>query len=156
MADIWDQKKRSEVMAAVRPHGNKTTEIRLISILKKSGITGWRRKQKLPGSPDFLFRRERLAIFVDGCFWHSCPIHATFPKNRAEFWREKFTRNQERDRRVDLELQRRGWKVLRIWEHELVRKGEVQLLDRLRQALPKFTSTGQNRQQSEAPVSRSA
>ena len=68
---------------------------------------------------DFVFRQTRLAVFVDGCFWHACPKHATQPKNHRAFWRKKFARNKARDRLVTRALRRAGWRVLRIWEHEL-------------------------------------
>jgi DNA mismatch endonuclease (patch repair protein) len=118
MADIYSKRKRSEVMAAVRSTGNKSTELRFISLMRAAGITGWRRRQKLPGSPDFVFRKERLAVFVDGCFWHGCPKHATFPATRRAFWHKKLAANKARDSRVTRDLRRLGWRVLRIWEHE--------------------------------------
>lgn len=73
MTDIWNKEKRSEVMSRIRSQGNKVTELRLISIFREARITGWRRKQPLLGKPDFVFRQQRLAVFVDGCFWHGCP-----------------------------------------------------------------------------------
>jgi len=85
--------------------------------------------------PDFVFPRLRIAVFVDGCFWHGCPKHATKPKGNAAFWRKKFAANRARDRLVTLTLRRAGWCVLRIWEHEMARKNEVQLLKRLRRVL---------------------
>jgi DNA mismatch endonuclease (patch repair protein) len=119
MADIWNKRKRSEVMGLVRSHGNNATELRLIEVLRAHRILGWRRKQKLPGSPDFVFSKERVCVFVDGCFWHCCPKHATFPATRREFWTAKLATNRARDRRVDRALRSNGWKVLRIWQHEL-------------------------------------
>jgi DNA mismatch endonuclease (patch repair protein) len=70
---------------------------------------------------DFVFRQARLAVFVDGCFWHSCPKHATKPKNNRAFWRRKLTANQRRDRIVNRTLRAQGWRVLRIWEHALAK-----------------------------------
>lgn len=67
---------------------------------------------------DIVFTRKRLVVFIDGCFWHSCPQHATFPKHNAEWWRQKLAANVARDRRVDSELTKLGWTVVRIWEHE--------------------------------------
>lgn len=67
---------------------------------------------------DILFPRARVAVYVDGCFWHSCPAHATLPKRNREFWQDKLDRNRERDRRTEAALSERGWTVLRIWEHE--------------------------------------
>lgn len=67
---------------------------------------------------DVLFRKRRVAVFVDGCFWHRCPLHATDPKRNAAYWQAKFKRVTERDRRNDLALAAAGWTVLRVWEHE--------------------------------------
>ena len=134
MADIWSKRKRSEVMSLIRSRGNKDTELRLIVLFREFGITGWRRHLKLPGTPDFTFRKRRVVIFVDGCFWHGCPKHATFPVTRRAFWLEKFSRNQARDRLVTRTLCQQGWRVLRIWEHELARKREARLVARLRRA----------------------
>jgi DNA mismatch endonuclease (patch repair protein) len=75
-------------------------------------------------------------VFVDGCFWHGCPRHGTLPKGNARFWREKIARNREREREVDRELRRRGWRVLRIREHELRRTTEARVVGRLRRKLP--------------------
>jgi DNA mismatch endonuclease (patch repair protein) len=119
MADIWSKRKRSEVMSKVRSRGNKDTELALMKLLRVHRITGWRRHLKLPGTPDFVFPKRRLAVFVDGCFWHGCPKHATFPATRRAFWQKKFATNKARDRRVNRELRKLGWRVLRIWEHEL-------------------------------------
>ena len=70
------------------------------------------------GRADILFSRARLVVMVDGCFWHRCPDHGTAPRDNGDWWRQKLDRNVERDRRTDLELASRGWKVVRIWEHE--------------------------------------
>jgi len=83
------------------------------------------------GRPDFVFPARRLAVFVDGCFWHGCPRHGTMPKGNRSFWRAKITRNRERDREVGAELRRLGWKVLRVWEHELTVRNERRLVARL-------------------------
>jgi DNA mismatch endonuclease (patch repair protein) len=74
-----------------------------------------------PGSrcrPDILFTRRRVAVFVDGCYWHSCPRHGTMPKANAAYWRAKLERNVRRDRRNDAALEALGWRVVRVWEHE--------------------------------------
>jgi len=67
---------------------------------------------------DVAFRGLRIAIFVDGCFWHGCPVHATWPKQNADFWRTKILANQERDRDTDERLRAGGWEVIRVWAHE--------------------------------------
>ncbi|GDX12105.1 hypothetical protein LBMAG57_38770 [Verrucomicrobiota bacterium] len=91
---------RSQIMARVRGRGNKSTEENLARLFRKAGITGWRRHLCLLGTPDFAFPKLRLAVFVDGCFWHGCPKHATKPKNNADFWRKKLAANKARDRLV--------------------------------------------------------
>jgi DNA mismatch endonuclease, patch repair protein len=135
MADIWDKSKRSEVMSLIRSRGNRSTELRLLAVFRENGITGWRRGQKLTGSPDFVFRRERVCVFVDGCFWHACPKCYRLPASNRAFWEAKAERNRARDRAVTRELKRRGWRVLRIWEHELKVKNRGRLLWRIRRAL---------------------
>jgi DNA mismatch endonuclease (patch repair protein) len=141
MADIWTKAKRSDVMSRIKGAGNKDTELRLIGIFKTHGITRWRRRWPLAGKPDLVFPTLKLAIFVDGCFWHGCPIHATQPKTNAEFWQTKITRNQARDRLVTRTLRARGWRVLRIWEHELAKKNAGRLAVRFRRVglLPPLT-----------------
>jgi DNA mismatch endonuclease (patch repair protein) len=135
MADIFSKKKRSSVMAAVRSRGNKSTEARLVALLREWKMRGWRRGSKLPGSPDFVFAGSRVAIFVDGCFWHGCPRHGHYPRSNAAFWRAKIERNRRRDRRVARALRRAGWSVMRIWEHALARKVEGTLRARLARLL---------------------
>jgi DNA mismatch endonuclease, patch repair protein len=175
MADVFTQAKRSEVMSRIRSRGNKDTELALAKLLRRHRITGWRRQTTLvvrssrreeahysirksvrASSPrllrvkvDFVFRPVRLALFVDGCFWHGCPRHATKPKNNRAFWRRKLSGNRARDQLVTRTLRRAGWRVLRIWEHELAKiktrstphpgllpgrggEGEARLVKRLR------------------------
>ena len=85
--------------------------------------------------PNFVFRAHRLAVFVDGCFWHGCPLHATSPKTNAAFWQKKISANRTRDRLVTRTLGTLGWRVLRIWQHELKRADERRLHTRLHRAL---------------------
>lgn len=85
--------------------------------------------------PDFVFRRLRVAVFVDGCFWHGCPRHFIKPKGNAKFWRDKIATNRARDRKVNRSLRSMGWKVARVWEHELKRRDEPQLVRRLMRIL---------------------
>ncbi|MDO8263172.1 MAG: very short patch repair endonuclease [Gallionella sp.] len=119
MANIWSKQKRSEVMSLIRSRGNKETELRLIAIFREHGITGWRRNQALFGKPDFTFRRERVVVFVDGCFWHGCPKCYKRPKSNRKFWDTKIAANRKRDRHVNRELRREGLKVVRIWQPQL-------------------------------------
>ena len=127
MPDIFTKAKRSQVMSRVRSRGNRTTELALVKLFRERGITGWRRNQRVFGKPDFIFKKARLAIFVDGCFWHGCPRHATFPVTRRAFWLKKFAANRARDRRVNRELRRLGWRVVRMWEHQLTRRNKPSL-----------------------------
>ena len=75
--------------------------------------------------PDFVFQKLKLAIFVDGCFWHGCPKHATKPKNNRAFWRRKLSANKKRDQVVNRTLRKSGWRVIRIWECDLARRPEI-------------------------------
>jgi DNA mismatch endonuclease, patch repair protein len=73
---------------------------------------------RLPGRPDIAFTAARIAVFIDGCFWHSCPDHSVLPKNNRDWWRSKLERNVERDREKDALLEKLGWTVLHVWEHK--------------------------------------
>ena len=163
MPDVFTKAKRSEVMSRIRGRGNRDTEMALVRLFRAHHITGWRRqmilsirssrgheaqtsptsgKEKIRASsrrllrvrPNFVFLKLKLAVFVDGCFWHGCLKHATKPKNNAAFWRNKFAANKSRDRLVTRTLRANGWRVLRIWEHELARRNELRLVARLRRA----------------------
>jgi DNA mismatch endonuclease (patch repair protein) len=128
---------RSRQMALVRNKGNKSTEQRMLKLLRMHRITGWRRHLALPGRPDFAFPApHKVAVFIDGCFWHRCPsCKRRLPRNNASFWDEKIKGNVRRDRRVDRELRANGWIVLRIWEHTL--KDDRSIRVRLMRALQK-------------------
>jgi DNA mismatch endonuclease (patch repair protein) len=117
--------QRSKNMAAVHSFGNKTTELKFMNILKLHGVIGWRRHLPLPGKPDFTFPKYRVAIFVDGCFWHFCPRCTKIPKKNTKYWIDKKLRNQARDRKISRQLRIRGWHVLRLWEHTLMHSEKV-------------------------------
>lgn len=135
MADIYPKAKRSQIMSRVRAKGNLKTELALVNLLREYRISGWRRHPKLFGNPDFVFREHRLAIFVDGCFWHGCPKHASQPVTNRAFWEKKLLQNKYRDRLVTRTLKRGRWRVLRIWQHELTAKGGARCILRVRMAL---------------------
>lgn len=135
MSDVFSKGKRSLVMAAIRSRGNKDTEVALALLLRRYKIVGWRRHVPIFGRPDFIFPKLRLAIFVDGCFWHGCPKHGTKPKNRSEFWRKKLAGNQDRDRLVTRTLRSQGWRVVRVWEHELRPRNECRIMAKLQRVL---------------------
>jgi DNA mismatch endonuclease (patch repair protein) len=134
MADVFSKAKRSAVMARIRGRNNEGTELALARLFRVHRITGWRRHTAIFGRPDFAFRRQRLAVFVDGCFWHGCPQCYRRPGTNRKFWDLKFLRNRARDRLVNRTLRAKGWKVLRVWEHELKQPHTV--LRRLRPLLP--------------------
>jgi DNA mismatch endonuclease (patch repair protein) len=107
----------------------------LIALFRAHDITGWRRGATVTGRPDFVFPKKRVALFVDGCFWHGCPTHATWPKQNAEFWLTKIRGNQRRDRAVNRLLKKAGWRVLRVWEHALTKKHATRTLARVKRSL---------------------
>jgi DNA mismatch endonuclease (patch repair protein) len=119
MPDVFTPAKRSEVMSRIKSRGNRETELLFASLLRKNGIRGWRRHLPITGRPDFTFRDANLAVFVDGCFWHCCPKCSNMPVNNRGFWSAKLAANQERDQLVNRTLNAKGWKILRVWEHEL-------------------------------------
>jgi DNA mismatch endonuclease (patch repair protein) len=125
MADVFTPRKRSEVMSRIRSRNNKDTELLFASLLRKRRISGWRRHLPLVGRPDFAFRSERVAIFIDGCFWHCCPKCGNMPANNAAFWKKKLHGNKLRDKKVTKLLRADGWRVLRIWEHDLRKSASV-------------------------------
>lgn len=127
---------RSQLMARIRCRGNKKTELAMMALLRHNEIKGWRRHQPLPGRPDFVFPRERTALFVDGCFWHGCPKHYRRPTTNSRFWSEKVDANRARDLRTTRALKRIGWRVLRVWECDIAREaGRKKIVRRILRAL---------------------
>lgn len=111
---------RSRNMAAIKGRDNKTTERRLRLALVRAGVRGWKlRPRELAGCPDFFFPRDKLVVFVDGCFWHGCPSCGHLPKKNRPFWRAKIDRNRARDQSTTERLMGEGYTVLRLWEHQL-------------------------------------
>ncbi|WP_367850285.1 very short patch repair endonuclease [Rhodoferax sp. WC2427] len=120
-------------MSKIRSRGNVATEQVVAKLFRQHGITGWRRHQKLKGTPDFTFYKEKTVVFVDGCYWHGCPRCSRVPKSNVEFWINKFESNKRRDRRVNRELRASGWHVIRVWQCRL--KSQAGFLSRLRRTL---------------------
>lgn len=109
-----------KTMARNRGRGTRSTEWALRMRLVRCGVRGWLlQPSQVIGRPDFYFPTTRLAVFVDGCFWHQCPKCGHTPKTRTEFWSLKFALNKRRDRRNAARLRQMGISVIRIWEHEL-------------------------------------
>ncbi|HOD83671.1 MAG TPA: very short patch repair endonuclease [Phycisphaerae bacterium] len=142
--------RRSELMSLVRSTGNKTTERCLVSLLREAGLKGWRRHLPLPGKPDFVWRSARVAVFVDGCFWHGHDCGKCLdPKTNAKAWRDKIAGNQARDRKVTRALRKEGWKVIRIWECEL-KKNPRRCMARIAEAVKKPQEANQKPRHSAA------
>jgi DNA mismatch endonuclease (patch repair protein) len=120
MADVFDRAKRSWIMSRIKSRDT-CPEVKLRKALYKEGIRGYRiHNPKIFGCPDIAFGKYKIAIFVDGCFWHGCPIcNKSNPKVNEEFWRKKIIRNVERDKQTDMELRKQGWITIRIWEHDI-------------------------------------
>jgi DNA mismatch endonuclease, patch repair protein len=137
MTDIFTCEKRSAVMSSIRSGGNRDTELQMIVLFRAHHIRGWRRNASVFGKPDFVFPKQRVAVFVDGCFWHrhsGCKLSYT-PKSRTEFWLPKFKQNVARDRLVTRTLRKAEWNVVRVWECQLTRKKQARVVRRLRTAL---------------------
>lgn len=126
--DTVSKKKRSEIMKANKPKGNKSTELKLIQLFKQLGLKGWRRNYKIADAiPDFIFLKKRIAIFADGCFWHGHNCRNLTPKQNSEYWQKKIENNRIRDKQINERLERKGWKVIRIWECEIKEKNKEKL-----------------------------
>ena len=106
-------------MGRVRSTGNKSTECKFIEILKRKHLTGWRRRYQVFGKPDITFPDSKVAIFIDGCFWHDCPKHGQVPESNRDFWVKKINATKKRDKLVNKTIKNKEWKVLRIWECQL-------------------------------------
>lgn len=115
--DTHTPEQRARNMSRIRSKDT-APELRLRKSLWASGLR-YRIHYTLPGKPDIVFVSARVAVFVDGCFWHRCPLHGVLPKSNADYWRKKLNNNVRRDREVDAKLASMDWKVLRFWEHEV-------------------------------------
>ena len=135
MSDVFNKEKRTEIMRSVKSKNTKSTETKLQTIFKKHHIMGWKKNYPVKGRPDFVFLKQKIAVFVDGCFWHGHDCRNTRPVDNAEYWNAKRERNQKRDREVTEMFIKRGWAVLRIWECELKKKNEDSLVEKLRSVL---------------------
>jgi DNA mismatch endonuclease (patch repair protein) len=135
--DRYDKEKRSMVMTRVKKSYTRLEE-KLAAVLDGEGLGHYSRYAKdLPGSPDFVFRQEKVATFLDSCFWHGCPKHLRMPASNVDYWEHKIAINKDRDRRQTRELRKSGWRVLRLWEHEL--KEPERVIRKIRRALESGT-----------------
>lgn len=133
MSDKFEKQKRSEIMASVRSRGNISTEIYMLNVLRKHGLKGWRRHWKIQGKPDFVWPKFKIALFLDGCFWHGCPTCLKMPKSNVKYWNEKIKGNKERDKRVSKHLRSMSWKVIRVWECRITQKSTLRRIKTLLQ-----------------------
>jgi DNA mismatch endonuclease, patch repair protein len=122
---------RSKIMSSVRTSGG-TTEVKMEKLLRLHGIRGYRKQLPIAGKPDFAWPKPRVALFVDGCFWHGCPRCNRPSKSNRDFWRPKVASNRRRDRRVSRRLRKEGWCVLRVWECKI---SEERTLSRIMRAV---------------------
>lgn len=133
MTDVLTPDQRKLNMSRIR--GKDTSpELIIRKLLYSTGIRGYRIHYKLPGKPDIVFTKKRLVIFIDGCFWHKCPIDFKEPETRKEFWMNKINSNVIRDQTVQNLLKSSGWTVIRIWEHE-VKKNPREVVEKITNAL---------------------
>jgi DNA mismatch endonuclease (patch repair protein) len=128
--DHVNREVRSKIMASVRSKGNRTTEIALGKLLWAAGLRGYRKHWHVMGRPDFAWPSRRIAVFVDGCFWHGCKCKY-LPRTNSAFWRRKIRTNQARDGRITRALRREGWKVVRIRECRVRNNSSLQRIQRL-------------------------
>ncbi len=126
---------RGELMARIRSSGNASTELRFERLLRATHVTGWRKNWEIIGKPDFVFPKEKVAVFIDGCFWHGhdCGRNLT-PRHNAAAWRDKIAGNRRRDRKVSRALRAKGWSVIRVWECTLAQR-TLTVVARLERAL---------------------
>ncbi|MCI0406183.1 MAG: very short patch repair endonuclease [candidate division Zixibacteria bacterium] len=123
MTDVFTKKKRSAIMSSIHGKGNRTTEWGLRARLMSAGISGWRvNATDVTGKPDFVFDESKVAVFIDGCFWHGCKKCRNIPASNRNFWLKKINRNRHRDKQVTRLLRKSGWKTVRFFEHSLRRE----------------------------------
>jgi DNA mismatch endonuclease, patch repair protein len=119
MADTMTKKQRSKLMGRIRSSGTKPEKLLRRIMEEISGVSVSRNVRKLPGTPDLYLPGLSLVVFMDGCFWHRCPVHGRLPKSRSRFWEAKLSQNVERDRASREALRHMGMTVWSVWEHDL-------------------------------------
>lgn len=116
--DVLTKEQRSYNMSQISGK-NTNPEVRLRKLLSSKGIKGYRIHSKLEGKPDMVFTKQKIAVFIDGCFWHRCPKCYVEPKTNKKFWSNKIEGNVKRDKRINNNLKKEGWYVIRFWEHDI-------------------------------------
>lgn len=120
MADVLTKKQRSYCMSQIRGK-NTEIEIDFCRCMRKLGLKGFRKGHSLEGKPDYIFPKEKVAVFLDGCFWHACPRCYKEPKTNKKFWKTKAINNKIRDNMVTTMFRKKKWRVKRFWEHQIKR-----------------------------------
>ena len=133
MTDVLTPAQRKHNMSRIRGK-NTGPEVKLRKLFWSRGIRGYRIHHNLLGKPDIVFTKKKIAIFIDGCFWHKCPVCFQQPETRKEFWMKKISSNVERDLKNTRQLQEGGWTVLRFWEHE-IRKTPEDVIEKIVESL---------------------
>lgn len=133
MPDKFSKEARSKIMSKIR---SKNTAIELV--LKK-GLKGlyFRYHPKTYGNPDFGISKRKIAIFIDGCFWHKCPKCYIEPQSNKKYWLPKIQKNAERDKKINEHLKKEGWITIRIWEHE-IKKNPSRFINKIRKRVMKL------------------
>lgn|SRR3990167_4125941 len=126
--DVLTPSQRSFNMSRIYSK-NTSLEIKLRKLLSAAGVRGYRLHYKITGKPDIVFPKKKMAIFIDGCFWHGCNKDYIKPKTNKKFWLLKIEKNIKRDRKVNRLLKKQGWKVVRLWEHEILNNRELLFLN---------------------------
>lgn len=117
MTDKITPEQRSKVMQSI--HAQSKLENQISKALWKKGLRFRKNVRNLYGTPDISIKKYKLVIFIDSCFWHSCPLHGKMPKSNQEFWQKKLQRNVEHDKEVTSYYLDKGWNIMRIWEHDI-------------------------------------
>jgi len=117
--DKISPQKRSDVMSSVKSKGTKLENFFAQEMINQGVKFSQRNVTNLIGKPDFIFKRKKIAILIDSCFWHGCKKHLRLPASNQVYWTAKIARNRKKDRQVTKKLKEEGWLVLRIWEHSL-------------------------------------
>lgn len=115
--DTMTPEQRSKTMSSIRAISK--LENKISRELWRKGLRFRRNVRSLRGTPDIAIKKYKVVIFIDSCFWHYCKLHGKIPQTNKEFWSKKFKRNRERDAEIDEYYKEKGWKVLRVWEHEV-------------------------------------
>jgi len=132
--DKVSKEVRSGIMRKIHSANNKSTERRFKAGMIKAGLRGWKTHPDTIFNPDFIFEDNKLAIFIDGCFWHRCPICNKMPASNLQYWDDKFEKNIDRDIKAKDKLTEEGWVVIRFWEHE-VRNSLSECISKLKMEL---------------------